>query len=102
MPLHAESGGRWYWSPCRSIIVLLALVRVASIIGLRLPDINPATTWPAKRTMARSQAKQVGAMLALLLAAAGPASAATFEDGLVAYNRRDYALAVRLWQGVAE
>src|SRR5438309_875305 len=57
---------------------------------------------PAKETMARSGGKQAGVMLALLLAATWPALAASFEDGLAAYSRRDYPMAVRIWRPMAE
>ena len=41
-------------------------------------------------------------LLILFVCAAGPAVAGPFEDGAAAYNRGDYATALRLWHPLAE
>ena len=45
------------------------------------------------------RAALVAMMLVLL---AGPAAAGAFEDGLSAYNRQDYATALRMWRPLAD
>jgi TPR repeat protein len=42
------------------------------------------------------------AIVALLLGHAAPVAASTFEDGLAAYHRGDYAEALQLWRSLAE
>jgi len=42
------------------------------------------------------------AMIALALCLAQPVAAGPFEDGLAAYNRKDYTTALRLFRQVAE
>ena len=46
--------------------------------------------------------KLIGLMIVALLSLSGPVIAGPFEDGVAAYERQDYATALRLWRPLAD